>query len=101
MTATKTATHTPGPWTYGGTSAGTPTAIMHPDGRTQIALAMVCHGQLSAEIDTDEADANARLIAAAPAMRDALELIRSGAIVDIEEARGVADAALPLAEGAR
>jgi len=57
--------HTPGPWTHDATD------IRDADGRT-VAWVGWGRGHISMKITLNEQVANARLIAAAPAMREAL-----------------------------
>lgn len=70
-----TTKHTPGPWTYGRVRLGQGfaewivTAIHHERGRSNVLIA----GDTQNHTPSDEAEANARLIAAAP---DLLEAVR-------------------------
>lgn len=77
--------HTPGPWHYDGpfVEGGTPTAIMNATERTQVASVRVHEWSILGESETisyEVADANARLIAAAPEMLTALEDVQDLAV---------------------
>lgn len=78
MNSNMIAKHTAGPWQYAGpfVVGGTPTAIMNASGRLQLATVKVHTWSMSGEtIPPDEADANARLIAAAPDQHETLKEI--------------------------
>lgn len=80
--------HTPGPWQQG---EGTTLWVVLANDRTPI-----CHLLLG----TEAAEANARLIAAAPDMLEALEvMVHSFMYKDAPEAFNIARAAIAKAEG--
>lgn len=70
-----TTAHTPGPWEYDGlTPAHNHPAIMDPTGTIQLAHVLTGRNLEGKRVDEFEADANARLIAAAPELLAALRL---------------------------
>ncbi len=72
-------THTPGPWQSRRRHATAPIEIVAPDGQ-EVAITSARH-----PLDAD--DANARLIAAAPALLAAAEAVQLD-LGDIEDGRG-------------
>ncbi len=65
--------HTPGPWRYSGLVGNSPAAIMA--GSLQLAHVLVRPKLYDEEITPEQADANARLIATAPELLAASEVI--------------------------
>lgn len=103
MSATKSLTHTPGPWRAvlgcGTTGFDRPiTALGKGGAPIQVARAY-------ADFDRETVDANARLIAAAPALLLALQQIEEALLVDRGDSRtrlaSWARAAIALAEVSR
>jgi len=106
---TKTATHTPGPWSVDGPIPSNPEIRINYAPMSQVAT-IVNPGEHLTDIEQDEALANARLIAAAPEMLEALEQIAEGrgtfsldhhqhAKNTIEEMKALAVAAIQKARG--
>lgn len=91
--------HTPGPWSHcGGSYAGRITAKYN---RLVGAIATV-HGVSRGgrgKLSNPEANANARLIAAAPEMLDALKWVRDNCTGLPAVARAIAEKAITKAEG--
>ena len=65
---------TPGPWSYGGLIGKSPGAIVANGGGVQVATAKVVPLMYGQEITSEQANANAKLIAAAPDLLEALKL---------------------------
>lgn len=63
---------TPGPWSYGGLIGKSPGAIVANGGGVQVATAKVVPLMYGQQITSEEANANARLISAAPDLLEAL-----------------------------
>lgn len=76
---TNTTTHTPGPWIFHDRTRSKDNRIMvlHPDGERLIAdTGQGCSSPTRGPIPKEEREANARLIAAAPDLLEALELVQ-------------------------
>lgn len=97
------AKHTPGPWfEYGGSIYG------HGDTPGDTYIAEMAYGDGMNETSKEQALINARLIAAAPDLIEALREIIDHGIMDApgicsgcDKARGLADAAIAKATGAQ
>ena len=93
MTNTKQTAHTPGPWNFGRTSLD----VYAPETGKHIATAHLPLGWLSEERAI--AEANARLIAAAPDLLAALEMIRNANVAMAEPIEDAMFAAIAKAQG--
>ena len=68
---------TPGPWSYGGLIGKSPGAIVANGGGVQVATAKVVPLMYGQQITSEEANSNARLIAAAPELLSALRELQA------------------------
>lgn len=77
--------HTPGPWLADGRTIYALTHYGWRKGVEQLANRFSAHVALGHECDSEEAEANARLIAAAPCLLDALKRLNSATRRYMEE----------------
>ena len=87
------ATHTPGPWHIGDKFTGR--FVYNADGWA----VADCRGEPTSRMPFDQKEANARLIAAAPALLEALEAIEGDVWSNTAEMRKLARAAIAKAKG--